>query len=270
MPPLPRPDPSKGVFETMLVIAGAPVELNAHLARLTASLGALFDRELPPGTRDSIREKAAGWPLARLRLTVAPDGESAARDTRTRSPAVRIAIEAVDPALLFPDRAGAVALRSLPAEGGLGRHKWADRSPLLAGADHTVPLLTDADGAVLEAGWANLFAVHDGALFTPPTDGRLLPGVTRAAAIAIARGSGIGVEERRLDRDDLLAADEVFLTGSIRGVVPAHSLDGRELGANPELSLEIADGLRRRWRSHSGRAAAAALAGARIPGPRAR
>ena len=81
--------------------------------------------------------------------------------------------------------------------GGLGEHKWVDRSlldeaqaALPAGA---LPLIVDADGAVLEASRANLFAVRDGALFTPPLDGRILPGVTRARVIEIA------AEERHRD-----------------------------------------------------------------------
>jgi len=85
--------------------------------------------------------------------------------------------------------------------------------------------------------------------------------------VAIARGLGVDVEERRLERRDLLAADEVFLTGSIRGLVPARSLDGVDLADRDEISRAVADGLRRRWRSRSGAAAAAALAGARPLGP---
>jgi amino-transferase class IV len=246
------------VFETLLVTAGRPIELGAHLERLRGSVRALFDRELPPGARGSVREEAAGWPLARLRLSVSPSAGRLVCET---------ASEPVDPGLLFPDRAHGVALRTLLAEGGLGGHKWVDRSPLLAGANGAVPLLTEADGEALEAGWANLFAARDGALFTPPTDGRILPGVTRAAAIAIARGLGIDVEERHLGRHDLLAADEVFLTGSIRGLVPVRALDGIELAGRDQISRAVADGLRRRWRSRSGAAGAAALAGARPLGP---
>jgi len=246
------------VFETLLVIAGRPIEPAAHLERLRASVRALFDREPPAEARESAREEAAGWPLARLRLTVAP---------RAGRLACEAAAEPVDRELLFPDRANGVALRSMVVRGGLGGHKWVDRSPLLAGANGAVPLLTEAGGEALEAGWANVFAAHGGALFTPPADGRILPGVTRAAAIAIARGLGVDVEERRLERRDLLAADEVFLTGSIRGLVPARSLDGVDLADRDEISRAVADGLRRRWRSRSGAAAAAALAGARPLGP---
>ena len=100
---------------------------------------------------------------------------------------------------------------------------------------------------MLEAGWANVFAAHNGALVTPPADGRILPGIVRARAIELARLAGIGVAEKRLTRRQLLDADEVFLTGSVRGIEPARALDGAELGAVSNLVLDISTRLRRHW-----------------------
>jgi len=124
--------------------------------------------------------------------------------------------------------------------GGLGEHKWVDRSLLdeaQAGLPGDVlPLVVDSDGAVLEASRANVFVVHDGALHTPPLDGRILPGITRARLIERAAAAAIPVHERALSRDDLLAADEVFLTGSVRGIELATSLDGIALGDERRVS----------------------------------
>lgn len=238
MPTLPRPDPSRGVLETLLVLDGRPVELDPHLERLAASLETLFGAGLPGEARELCRRRAAGLGLARLRLTVVPAAGGLACEATS---------EEVEAATPFPGRAGGAELRGLVVAGGLGRHKWADRDPRLAGSGPTVPLLCEADGEVLEAGWANLFLLRGGVLSTPPADGRILPGVTRAAAIAIARGSGVDVRERRLRRGDLFEAEEVFLTASVRGVVPARGLDGEELAADGDLSRAIAAGLRRRW-----------------------
>ena len=116
-------------------------------------------------------------------------------------------------------------------------------------ADTPAPLVCDRAGEVLEAGRANLFAAHSQALVTPAADGRILPGTARAATIAIARAAGIEVREQRLFHDDLFAADEVFLTGSVRGIEPVRSLDGTDLPPAAALSGRIAAELRRRWRT---------------------
>jgi para-aminobenzoate synthetase/4-amino-4-deoxychorismate lyase len=98
--------------------------------------------------------------------------------------------------------------RVLVLPGGLGAHKWVDRA-LVAGVE---PLIVDLSGEVLESGSGNLFIVEGDALITPPADGRILPGVTRAELIGSAE---VSVEPIGLDR--LEAADEVFVTSAIRG-----------------------------------------------------
>lgn len=244
MPSLPHPDPEKGVFETMLVVSGRPVELDAHMTRLAASLGELFGKEMPAGARDLVEQRARdAKELARLRLAVAPDSAGGLE--------VEVVRAGVEADLVFPGWERAVELRSLVAGGGLGAHKWVDRGLLEqaeAGAPRgEVPLLLDSDGTVLEASRANVFTVRDGALATPPTDGRILPGIARAAAIATAREIGVEASEQALAKDDLLAADEVFLTGSVRGIEPVRSLDGVELEPRGEMTARLAAQLRRHW-----------------------
>jgi para-aminobenzoate synthetase / 4-amino-4-deoxychorismate lyase len=256
-----RPDPAQGVFETLLVVAGRPLERDAHLERLGRSVKALFGTRLPDAAGELIAAHAKGLELGRLRLTAAPRGDGLAIDVLTA---------AVEPSLLFPGWDRAADLRGLPLEGGLGAHKWADRSLLGAPSAGGVPLLLDRGGEVLEAGWGNVFAVRSGVLETPPTDGRILPGIARAGVIEIARAEGIEVLERRLGREELLAAEEVFLTGSVRGVEPARSLDGLPLPPPGELSRRAAAGLRRRWQGRRGGGAAGPRAGERPPGRPAR
>jgi para-aminobenzoate synthetase/4-amino-4-deoxychorismate lyase len=235
-----RPDPTRGVFETMLVLGGEPVELAAHLDRIGASLAALYGGELPPAAGVLVREECAGLPLGRVRLTVAPaDGTFACE-------AVAAAIE---PEIVFPTWKRGAELRGLPLRGGLGAHKLVDRPGLPDCTGAVVPLLTEPDGEVLEGGRANVFVAQRGVLVTPAADGRILPGLTLAATIAAAREEAIEVEERALTREELLDADEVFLTGSVRGVEPARSLDGARLAAGGEVGALIAAALRRRYRT---------------------
>jgi para-aminobenzoate synthetase/4-amino-4-deoxychorismate lyase len=233
-----RPDPTHGLFETLLVVAGEPIELDAHIDRLAAGLVALFGLAPPLSLADEVREQARGTGLGRLRVTIVPTAAG---------PAAELATEDVDPADFFPGWERGARLRSLPYPGGLGVHKWADRRPLGESRGATVPLLFDRGDEVLEAGRANLFAAVRETLFTPMADGRILPGVARAGAIAAAQAEGIEVREEPLSREALLAADEVFLTGSVRGIEPARALDGAPLPAGTELSRLVGDRLRQRW-----------------------
>lgn len=234
----PMPDPAAGVFSTTLVVDGRAVEVDAHLARLEASVSALCGMPLGAETRALFTESTEGIGLGRLRVDVALRGEPTAR-----------AVE-VDPGLVFPARGSDLAPVTVP--GGIGGHKWADRRLLdLAQAElePALPLVLDADGAPLETSRGNLFVVRDGAVLTPPTDGRLLPGIARARAIQLARAAGIEVCERAIDIDELLGADEVFTTGGVRGVEPVRRCVGLGEWDSGEVTARVAAELRREWLS---------------------
>jgi para-aminobenzoate synthetase/4-amino-4-deoxychorismate lyase len=230
-----RPDQRRGVFETLLVRDGQPVELGAHMARLRASLGALFGAPVPERAREALLDGARGVRLGRARLDVAPNGSGALSvDVRTAP---------VDPSIVFPalDRGARVVPLTVP--GGWGAHKWADRELLDAHAtDDALPLLVDHDGTVLEASRANVFIVEDGAIVTPPTDGRILPGVTRARVIEL-----LGAREAIVSLDRLAEADEVFLTGAVRGIEPVAACQGTRVWTESTVTGDAATALRRHW-----------------------
>jgi para-aminobenzoate synthetase/4-amino-4-deoxychorismate lyase len=231
-----QPDRSRGVFETLLVVEGAPVELDAHLQRLARSLDVVYSQELPPQLEDKMREAATDISLGRLRVTLAPEEDG---------PRLDLLAGGVESGAVFPERG--VDLRTREIAGGLGAHKWADRKGINRPAPGEAGTLITDEGEVLEAGWANVFAFRGGTLFTPPLDGRLLPGTTRAAVLQLAAEQGIESSEGPLHPEDFLAADETFLTGSIRGIEPALSLDGEELPGCGQLSHRLVAALRRRW-----------------------
>lgn len=248
-PPGRRPDPGLGVFETLLVVAGRAVELEAHLERLAASLEELYGEGLPPDLPERVEERAHGVAAGGLRVTVSP---GPAGGLRVRIPPPRPLPPGAFVSLYGTKEPSApVEGRGVVVPGGLGPHKWADRSLLEEAAagmpPDAAPVVLDADGAVLEASRASLFAVRGGALLTPPLDGRVLPGIVRAAALGIAAAEGVETREEALSREDLAAAEEVFLTGSLRGVEPLGSLDGAELQGEGEITRLVAAGLRRRW-----------------------
>jgi para-aminobenzoate synthetase/4-amino-4-deoxychorismate lyase len=230
------------VFETLLVADGRPLELEPHLARLDASLRALFDAPSPPAARELILGRARGAELARLRLTVAP-GERG-------DLAATVVLAPVDAALVLPGRDRGLDLAPLTVPGGIGSHKWADRR-LLAGAETElaprVPLLLDRDGTVLEASRGNLFVVDDDVLVTPPADGRILPGVTRRRVLELAAALGIPVREDAVRFDRLWDAAEAFLTGAVRGIEPVLACDGHTVGSEGRMTATLSDELRRCW-----------------------
>jgi para-aminobenzoate synthetase/4-amino-4-deoxychorismate lyase len=225
-----------GVFETVLVIDGEPVELEGHLQRLEQSLAAVYRRELPPKAEEELRQAAAGLHLGRVRFTLVPAEDSLRHD---------LIAGKVVPEAVFPSHG--VKLRSHPVPGGHGAHKWVDRRGMEHPDGRPGQLIRDGD-ELLEAGWANIFAVREETLWTPAIDGRILPGTARAAVLEIADEEGIPTYEQPLRARDLYSADEVFLTNSVRGIEPATSLDGTELPGRGSVSDRLANALHRRWR----------------------
>lgn len=90
-------------------------------------------------------------------------------------------------------------------------------------------LLEDAHGSILEGSTSNVFAVFGGTLVTPPHSAAILAGITRARVLELARGR-LPVEERALSKTELARADEVFITSSIRELLPVVRIDGRAVG----------------------------------------
>jgi branched-subunit amino acid aminotransferase/4-amino-4-deoxychorismate lyase len=224
-----------GVFETLLVVGGEPMELDAHLSRLRRSLDEVYGSDLPAGAREELITAARGIQLGRLRLTVAPGEDRLRHD---------LLAGGVVPEAVFPERGAELCSHSVP--GGHGCHKWVDRRGMEHPEAGPGQLVCDENEA-LEAGWANLFAVREETLWTPPADGRILPGTARAAVLAIALESGLDAQEQPLRVEDLLSADEAFLTNSIRGIEPAISLDGTPLPGSGPISRRLAAALRQRW-----------------------
>jgi amino-transferase class IV len=238
----------------MLVLAGRVVELDAHVGRLTTSVNALYGCPLPAAARTLVVDRAGDIGCGKLRLSAAP-----------LRGALQLSVRAgeIDPGSVFPAASRGASLRSFVVAGGLGEHKWADRDLLermAAASPGELPLLLDADGTVLEASRASIFAVREGGLVTPPTDGRILPSIARQQAIEVAAAEGIETSEERLTVDDLRIA-EVFLTGSVRGVEPVRFIDGTAPAATGEISERLAAGLRRHWRVPAGGLAAAVSVG---------
>jgi para-aminobenzoate synthetase/4-amino-4-deoxychorismate lyase len=180
---------------------GAPVALEGHLERLRDSLARVYGHDLGPGLGPELERTVAATRGQRTRMRIAAAADGA------------ITVSAI-PAPLASERVVVLAPFVLP--GGLGAHKWSDRGLLEALSRErpdTVPLLIDSDGTVLEAAHANVWIVEDGSWITPPADGRILAGVTRADRLAADPSAA----EEPISLERLAHAPSVFLTSSIAG-----------------------------------------------------
>ncbi len=92
-------------------------------------------------------------------------------------------------------------------------------------------LLCDGEGFVSEGTTFNVFYVKRGILVTPPLEIGILEGITRKLVIDAARKNQIAVREIRFPRERLYEADEAFLTGTIKEILPIGEIEGRKIGS---------------------------------------
>ena len=83
------------------------------------------------------------------------------------------------------------------------------------------------EGRVIEGSSSNIFCVLDGVVHTPATGTEILPGITRNLLIGLAKELGLDVVEDEVSLEQMLAADEVWISSSTRGVVAVSSVDDR-------------------------------------------
>jgi branched-chain amino acid aminotransferase len=215
-----------GLFETILAVEGNLVFLNRHLARLTHSCQHLgWDVPLPDlesVMKELLLRNQLEHGRARIRLTFTP-GSGAIDDMALGgepmlSLVATVAGEAGGSVIvnLSPwtrnEHSPLAGLKSLSYAENLIALDQARRS----GFEETIFLNTA--GLVCEAAMANLFIMKDGAIFTPSLESGCLPGITRQVVIELAGRCHMEARETSISVDDLMAADEVFLTSSISGI----------------------------------------------------
>lgn len=211
-----------GVFETMRSRRGRPVFFEDHAARLArAAAGVGLAPEAAAGGEGRCRRLLAGVgrPVA-LKWILYRDEAGATGE----------ALLVRDDPYKEEHYARGFVLRTMPGAGGGGVKTLARLPQLLArraaqaaGADEA--LWIGPEDEVLEGAGTNVFAVEGGVVLTPPLDGRILPGIARARAVRLG-----SAHEARLTRKRLLAADEVFVTNALVGVMPVARVDERGFG----------------------------------------
>lgn len=243
----------EGVFEGLRTYRGVPFAVSRHLARMHHSADNC-DVRLP--SDDLLRRAvhdvidANGFSETRVQLTVTsgPGGPGIeswgdpaptllAIASELRPPVGDGTVTAVTLPWIRHESAALTGLKPTSYLDHVVGKKWAMRN----GADEGI--WTNSSGHVTEATGSNLFVVRDGTVLTPPLDAGLLAGVTRDLLMQRCVAGGVPLDEVMLTRDDVLGADEVFLTASSREAVAVRSVDGQPIGtgATPVLDRLLAD-----------------------------
>lgn len=206
-------DPSNphsfGAFETMQSRGTHIAYLPQHLKRL-ASSSALIGQERPPIGRIKRQLASVVRGDSSLRVKVLWTGKNILIETR---PLI------MDPAIPFGIGVLPVpVVRNIPeAKAVPSRKKWEAQQEALD-LGYSEALLLGPEGQVPEAALSNLFWVKKGVLHSADTG--ILPGITRAVVLGIARRLKIPVHFQTATLRELLHADEVFLTRATVGVLP--------------------------------------------------
>ncbi len=119
-------------------------------------------------------------------------------------------------------------------------------------------ILLNERGEVAECTSANIFAVRNGVTYTPPLSSGPLPGITR---LAMLEELSERIEERVLHRSDLVDADEVFITSTVRELMPVERIADRTLKAAEKGQWPVMEGLRSSLRRYIEKYTAEAIAG---------
>ncbi len=226
------------VFETLRAYDGRPFALNEHIARL---------------------ERSAGW--ARLRIGAPSDvvaseasavartvgGDSAVRIfvlRGEREPSARLSTAATrrlvvaEPLAVWPADCELGIAVCVLADADFGTRevahaKYARYLPRLLARDEALArgaadaLLADEAGRILSAATASVFAVVGGVVVTSS----VLEGITRKVVVELAREMSLSVSLRPIERADVAHATEMFLTSSLREIVPVIRVSDQTIGS---------------------------------------
>ncbi|NJP36741.1 D-amino-acid transaminase [Alkalicoccus luteus] len=228
-----------GIYEVIRVYDGEPFTMKEHMERLEKSaeaigMGLPYSREkiealaLEALERSGIQEAEIYMQITRgihLRQHHYPDPSEpvlsmVVKEARKLTPEKRAAgVPVITTEEIRWKMCWIKSLNLLP-------NVMAKQKAMEAGAHEAV--FVD-QGTVTEGSSSNLFIVKDGTLLTHPATNAILHGITRRVILDIAEELGIPVEERTFTLDELLEADEAFLSSTTMEAASISAVDGRPL-----------------------------------------
>jgi branched-chain amino acid aminotransferase len=117
-----------------------------------------------------------------------------------------------------------------PGQGGEQLHQLHPGQHRSAGRRLRRSHLLDASGFVSEGSGENIFVIKDGVVYTPDLSAGALNGITRNTVFHICKDLGLEVVQKRITRDEVYIADEVFFTGTAAEVTPIREVDRLPIG----------------------------------------
>lgn len=231
------------VFETIRTYRGRPFALDEHIRRLERS-SELVGIELPASPavlaaeiERSLAASGNAESYARIMITRG-DGPLGLDPALATRPFRVIFIEPLTslPVAMYRDGVSVITYRTERASdaahgakvGNYLASMMALRVARQTGAHEA--LILNVAGRVTEGTTSNVFIVRGQTIFTPPDDAGILLGITRAKVIELAPTIGLSVKFSPLVAADLVSADEVFLSSTIREILPVVRVDGAEVG----------------------------------------
>jgi branched-chain amino acid aminotransferase len=234
------------VFETIRTYGGIPFELDEHMGRLEQSARLVFiSLPVPISTFAAEVLEAVGAaanPESYVRVMLTRGQGALGLDPTLCDRPLRVTIVqplSIPPAHHYVNGVAAISYRTqrqidgTSAEGAkIGNYLVSVLAMREAGQVGALEaLLVDVQGRVSEGASSNVFVVKAGQLITAPVGAGILAGITRAHVLDLAEALGIGVQLRAPHLDEVYAADEVFISSSIRELMPVVRLDQRSLGS---------------------------------------
>ncbi|MCJ7520743.1 MAG: aminotransferase class IV [Dehalococcoidia bacterium] len=230
------------LFETMRAYSGCIFHLRQHLDRLASSaklLGLpLNNHDLEEACYETLRANKLGD--ARVRLTVSiGEGDSTPDPPKQPEPTVLVIASSYNPlppgaykrgfkTVISPIRQNSLSPLSRMKSANYLTNLLARKDAKALGADEA--LLLNERGFLCEGSTSNVFLVKGGSIITPGEKCGCLPGITRQAVMELSPVLGIEVIQGEIRTDELLLADEAFITSSLLELMPVTEVDGNRIG----------------------------------------
>jgi branched-chain amino acid aminotransferase len=239
-----------GVFETIAVKAGVALWRFEHLERMraaAAALGLAFPETDIENAVDALTHRVKAAHVLRLTLTRGVGGRGLAAPAG--KPTLIGTVQPFDESLRFKPVTLATSSVRRNLHSPTSQLKTtsymeqvlAAREAQAAGAEDAVMLNTAGRVACTSIG--NIFMLSGTVLATPSLSEGILPGVMRAAVMALAGHAGLSVTEKRVKPGDLVEADVIFTTNSLRFLRPVAHLDGKRFATRSKLVDLLVQGL---------------------------